>query len=310
LQANFADIVVAHIKDGTIDWAKISDQIQSRNYVPNQSGWMANKAGYFEASNAKIRGTITASDISGCIIRGAMMITDTNATVLMPTDADGRNGLTYVCQANADASCAIGRVNATYHWTPWCDIATYEYTAQGFTTSPAGTRVLNNTKRFKHAANHYVWNGSAVIGESIFNSVYLEWILHNAASQQIGAQSCRVSCPSQKWSNRSTNPGTPNYLPVITGSANGINYKLYQSWYCTASHSEGMEMYKPVMYVEYHSYISKVEIWGEFDIAYTGESHAMRARVQITPDNVGPSELGGPVTIERFSLYTQGANMR
>ncbi|MBS4707295.1 DUF1983 domain-containing protein [Aeromonas caviae] len=310
MEGNFADIVAAHIKDGTIDFAKISDQIQSRNYQADRSGWMANKAGYFEASNAKIRGTITASDISGCIIRGAMVITDSNTSALVPTDADGRGGNVYVCEAGADMSASVGAINASYVWTNWSPIATYEYSAEGFTTSPAGTRVMQNTKRFRRAVAHYYYNGSATIDASVFNSVYLEWILHNSASQQVAAQAGRVACTSQVHTTRGKQRDlrSPPALPVLQGNIGGISYRLHQTWYVTEHRTEGMDMYEFVHFYKYNSYVSKVEIWGEADINYTGQSNALRTRVQITPDNMAPSAGGGLVTINGFSMYTKGAN--
>ncbi|MBW3732450.1 MULTISPECIES: phage tail tip fiber protein [Aeromonas] len=312
LEANYADITIAKISDGTITFAKIEDVIQSSNYVKGQSGWMLNKSGYLEASNANIRGNITASDISGSIIRGSMLITDSNSEVLLPTDADGRGGCTYVCQGTADASMSLGRVNASYYWTPWTDMATYEYTAEGYTTSSGGTKVMSNTRRFKHANNHMWWNSSVVIAPRVFNSVYLEWILHNGQSQQLAAQSGRINCASQKWSHRGTDTSpTPGYIAPLQGNINGINYRLTFAWELKESHTEGMDMYRPVVYREYYSYVSKVEIWGEFDVSYTGgASRAMRARVQVTPDCMQPSEGGGICTIERFSMYTQQANLK
>ena len=97
----------------------------------------------------------------------------------------------------------------------------------------------------------------------------------------------------------------------MQGNINGINYRLTFAWELKESHTEGMDMYRPVVYREYYSYVSKVEIWGEFDVSYTGgASRAMRARVQVTPDCMQPSEGGGICTIERFSMYTQQANLK
>lgn len=51
----------AFIENGTIDSAKISNQIQSTNYVNNSAGWMINKNGTAQFNNVTIRGTVYAN---------------------------------------------------------------------------------------------------------------------------------------------------------------------------------------------------------------------------------------------------------
>ncbi|SOE45387.1 host specificity protein [Escherichia phage vB_Eco_SLUR63] len=52
----------AFIENGTIDSAKISQQIQSTNYAAGSAGWMINKNGNAELNNVTIRGTVYASN--------------------------------------------------------------------------------------------------------------------------------------------------------------------------------------------------------------------------------------------------------
>lgn len=52
----------AFIENGTIDSAKISNQIQSTNYASNSAGWMINKNGSAQFNNVTIRGTVYASN--------------------------------------------------------------------------------------------------------------------------------------------------------------------------------------------------------------------------------------------------------
>ena len=51
----------AFIENGTIDSAKISNQIQSTNYANNSAGWMINKNGTAQFNNVTIRGTVYAN---------------------------------------------------------------------------------------------------------------------------------------------------------------------------------------------------------------------------------------------------------
>ena len=51
----------AFIENGTIDSAKISNQIQSTNYVSGSAGWMINKNGTAQFNNVTIRGTVYAN---------------------------------------------------------------------------------------------------------------------------------------------------------------------------------------------------------------------------------------------------------
>lgn len=51
----------AFIENGTIDSAKISNQIQSTNYANNSAGWMINKNGSAQFNNVTIRGTVYAN---------------------------------------------------------------------------------------------------------------------------------------------------------------------------------------------------------------------------------------------------------
>lgn len=52
----------AMIKDASIDFAKISDSIQSTNYISGQQGWRINKGGWSEFSGGVYRGTVYAND--------------------------------------------------------------------------------------------------------------------------------------------------------------------------------------------------------------------------------------------------------
>jgi predicted phage tail protein len=50
----------AFIQDGTIDSAKIAQQIQSSNFIDGQRGWTINKNGYAQFNNVTVRGAIYA----------------------------------------------------------------------------------------------------------------------------------------------------------------------------------------------------------------------------------------------------------
>lgn len=53
----------AMIEDATINFAKISDTLESTGYVPNTSGWRISKSGWAEFFNVKVRGDIEATTL-------------------------------------------------------------------------------------------------------------------------------------------------------------------------------------------------------------------------------------------------------
>lgn len=61
VESNQVFIQSAVIKDGSITNAKIGNVIQSNNYVAGSAGWMINKSGSAELSNATVRGNLYAN---------------------------------------------------------------------------------------------------------------------------------------------------------------------------------------------------------------------------------------------------------
>lgn len=68
LAANVADFIVANIKDGSIENAKIGNFIESHNFVAGTSGWQINKFGTAEFMDIVARGRIVGSIIEGSFI--------------------------------------------------------------------------------------------------------------------------------------------------------------------------------------------------------------------------------------------------
>lgn len=65
----------AFIQNASIDFAKISDTIQSTNFVSGQTGWRLPKNGNAEFNNATVRGTVYATDgdFAGTVYAGKIV---------------------------------------------------------------------------------------------------------------------------------------------------------------------------------------------------------------------------------------------
>jgi hypothetical protein len=109
--AGKAFIANANIPNLEIGFGKISDTLQSTNYVAGVSGWRLAKAGVLEAVGANFSGTITASSITGGSIYGT---TVTSGTIIAGVIRSNVAMGTYVTPAGS-------RVASVSGWTYWLD---------------------------------------------------------------------------------------------------------------------------------------------------------------------------------------------
>lgn len=88
IDAGIVYIDTAVIKTASIDFAKISDTLQSTNYVANTSGWGVFKNGYAEFQNIKARGDIQASSLTANLVV-TNAIRSSNFNVASPASSPG-----------------------------------------------------------------------------------------------------------------------------------------------------------------------------------------------------------------------------
>ena len=128
-----ASFVHANIADASITNAQIGNVIQSSNYASDNSGWLLNKAGFFECFQIYCRGKIDGSIIRGSVIEGGMLI-QSDIQITTPTVADAGPGTTRFLSVvtTTEQAAAFDGTSLGEARTNLLPIATADFTAEGY----------------------------------------------------------------------------------------------------------------------------------------------------------------------------------
>lgn len=143
-----AQFDAATIKNATISFAKISDDIQSSNYVPNAAGWKLSKNGTLSAQEVNISGNIKGSTITGSFVEGSVFLGTSG--FLTKTSKDNGMGIRFGGYSDYTITRYTNSRLAAFHIN--MQLASYDFVGDGYETIPTNPpiSIARDYKRSLH----------------------------------------------------------------------------------------------------------------------------------------------------------------
>lgn len=324
-QANMITANSAIIQDGAITNAKIGNIIQSVNYNPGSAGWKIDKSGYAEFRNVNVSGTITGSYITGSVVEGALMITNTSGVPMTPTEADGWGGVRYLCKPYMDLSITSPQSHGSVIRTNPQNIVAFNYDAAGNESYTGGVIARKNFDRFRRRQWTYSSSGSAWFDRSpsvLHKTIQIRsWLLATGDAglgyKDTGAFGIGTGV-ADTWSGIGWSKVNPPAVPNWSGTINGVNVTVQREYVLVSQNSYGAPNFDHnnghgygASQQQYHYSLSAVAVWFNYSNTanFAGNQAQVYGQTAITTNKQGDSwGAGGYVHMNEIPFSTKNVN--
>lgn len=324
-QANMITANSAIIQDGAITNAKIGNIIQSVNYNPGSAGWKIDKSGYAEFQNVNVSGTITGSYITGSVVEGALMITNTSGVPMTPTEADGWGGVRYLCKPYMDLSITSPQSHGSVIRTNPQNIVAFNYDAAGNESYTGGVIARKNFDRFRRRQWTYSSSGSAWFDRSpsvLHKTIQIRsWLLATGDAglgyKDTGAFGIGTGV-ADTWSGIGWSKVNPPAVPNWSGTINGVNVTVQREYVLVSQNSYGAPNFDHnnghgygASQQQYHYSLSAVAVWFNYSNTanFAGNQAQVYGQTAITTNKQGDSwGAGGYVHMNEIPFSTKNVN--